>query len=275
MLVIGGKSDSSAMTVHAYNPTLNSWAQLVSNNAPGNRYHSAVVWTGTDLLLSAGMLAYNSYYYETYRYNPGTGNWSQHPQRMGRWGMTGVMAGNRMYSYSGVGSGTGAAVYQDMVYYDVGTNSWGSTTSGPSVRNMASVFAAGNLLFYFGGIERIAWDDSTAMGHAGFDVFDTTTQTWGQLATTSPLTPRSQMASAASSKTAFFFGGLLGNTVFGNGAAYTIANNSWASLPTQNAPSPRRCATGVWTGDSFVVWGGIDSAGNPQPNGAVLKNWVE
>src|SRR5262249_2128691 len=54
-----------------------------------------------------------------------------------------------------------------------------------------------------------------------------------------------------------------GDSCFGNcgtflntGGLYNAAADSWAAIPTTNAPSGRRRATGAYSGSEVVVWGG-------------------
>lgn len=49
---------------------------------------------------------------------------------------------------------------------------------------------------------------------------------------------------------------LEGGTLRPDGAIFSLAKNSWTLLPTTGAPSTRGGHPGVWTGDSFIVWGG-------------------
>ena len=51
-------------------------------------------------------------------------------------------------------------------------------------------------------------------------------------------------------------GGKNGSTPAAVGASYNPNDNSWTALPLTNAPAPRSYATGIWTGDRWLVWGG-------------------
>ena len=56
----------------------------------------------------------------------------------------------------------------------------------------------------------------------------------------------------------------LNGTIFGDGAIYTPATNSWTYLPAgaPNAPSVRYAHTAVWTGSRMIVWGGLTYGGS-------------
>ncbi|MEO1628111.1 MAG: hypothetical protein AAFV25_23380, partial [Bacteroidota bacterium] len=66
------------------------------------------------------------------------------------------------------------------------------------------------------------------------------------------------------------WGGLVSSgrgTVSNEGALYDIATDTWTSMSTINAPSPRRGFNSVWTGDKMIVWGG-----RPGGSGAFLTD---
>jgi N-acetylneuraminic acid mutarotase len=47
-----------------------------------------------------------------------------------------------------------------------------------------------------------------------------------------------------------------------NGGRYNPAADSWTTLPTTGAPSPRDSHTAVWTGSEMIVWGGASGFGS-------------
>ncbi len=53
------------------------------------------------------------------------------------------------------------------------------------------------------------------------------------------------------------FGGEGMGTSFADGARYCLAENTWATLPTQGAPASRTGHAMVWTGKEVIVWGGF------------------
>ena len=50
------------------------------------------------------------------------------------------------------------------------------------------------------------------------------------------------------------------STRYGTGARYNPVADTWTPLSTNNAPSPRTQAAGVWTGTELLVWGGVYEA---------------
>ncbi len=53
------------------------------------------------------------------------------------------------------------------------------------------------------------------------------------------------------------FGGEGMGTSFGDGARYCLAEDTWAMLPEEGAPSSRTGQAMVWTGKEMIVWGGF------------------
>ncbi len=53
------------------------------------------------------------------------------------------------------------------------------------------------------------------------------------------------------------FGGEGQGTSFGDGARYSLAEDTWAMLPSEGAPSSRTGHAAVWTGEEMIVWGGF------------------
>jgi N-acetylneuraminic acid mutarotase len=55
------------------------------------------------------------------------------------------------------------------------------------------------------------------------------------------------------------FGGYDGTAFLGDGAAYNPATDTWRTLATLGALSPRSNFVAVWTGQKLVIWGGNDN----------------
>ena len=46
--------------------------------------------------------------------------------------------------------------------------------------------------------------------------------------------------------------------LYGDGARYNPATDSWAPVAAAGAPDARRYHTAVWTGTEMIVWGGAN-----------------
>jgi hypothetical protein len=57
------------------------------------------------------------------------------------------------------------------------------------------------------------------------------------------------------------FGGEGMGTSFDDGARYCFADDTWAPLPPNGAPSSRTGHAAVWTGKEIIIWGGFGGAG--------------
>ncbi|MDB6121403.1 MAG: hypothetical protein JWQ71_396 [Pedosphaera sp.] len=53
------------------------------------------------------------------------------------------------------------------------------------------------------------------------------------------------------------FGGEGMGESFDDGARYNLAENTWAALPEEGAPSSRTSHSAVWTGREMIIWGGF------------------
>ena len=47
--------------------------------------------------------------------------------------------------------------------------------------------------------------------------------------------------------------------LYGDGARYNPATNSWTPVAGTGAPNARTYHTAVWTGTEMIVWGGVNS----------------
>ena len=53
------------------------------------------------------------------------------------------------------------------------------------------------------------------------------------------------------------WGGVNGTNIFNEGAIYDPITNTWQLTTLNNAPTPRKSHTAVWTGTKMIIWGGI------------------
>ena len=59
------------------------------------------------------------------------------------------------------------------------------------------------------------------------------------------------------------------STVLNTGGGYDPESDSWRSISTNGAPSPRSAHNAVWTGREMIVWGGwVGFGANPPTDGA-------
>ncbi len=78
----------------------------------------------------------------------------------------------------------------------------------------------------------------------------------------SPPTGRVHHTAAWTGTSLLVFGGStsLNGALVAGGARYTPSNDTWVLLPTSLAPSPREGAGSVWTGERWLIWGGLGAS---------------
>ncbi len=81
-------------------------------------------------------------------------------------------------------------------------------------------------------------------------------QSWEQRAT-ADIPGRGGASAIWTGKEMILFGGEGPGVSYDDGARYNFAEDSWQTLPMENAPSSRTGATAVWTGKEMIVWGGF------------------
>jgi hypothetical protein len=108
-------------------------------------------------------------------------------------------------------------------------------------------------------------------------ILDVEARTWRSIA---PHTARSAFAWTLTDTSLFVWGGASewgddvwrgrpdGATDVPGGAVYDPDDDTWTDVAVEGAPTGLRDAQAAWTGDSVVVWGGVDSDGRVVDSGA-------
>ena len=75
-------------------------------------------------------------------------------------------------------------------------------------------------------------------------------------------TARYDYAKAWTGREMIVWGGTTGGDsgTLNSGASYDPTTDTWAPLAFDDAPTPRRTLTSVWTGSAFIVWGGYSGS---------------
>ena len=120
------------------------------------------------------------------------------------------------------------------------------------------------------GKEMVVWGGSISQSGAGLTdggAYNPTTDTWRTIANDGAPSARRWSRPIWTGKEILFWGGADFTTtaeqvpVLGDGAAYNPSTDSWRSISTKNAPSPRCSHSAVWTGTEMLVWGGTKDGG--------------
>jgi len=155
MIVWGGSGDTINFffnTGGRYNPSTDSWMATSTANAPTPRNVHTAVWTGTQMIVWGGQVAYGPPNTGG-RYNPSTESWTDTSTANapeGRWFPTAVWTGSEMIVWGGqsdVPLNTGGR-------YNPNTNSWTATSIGnaPSARSgNTAVWTGSNMIVWGGG----------------------------------------------------------------------------------------------------------------------------
>jgi len=261
-VLILGQSRGATLLV-AYRPAENAWRRLPAAPPLARGYHAA--WTGRELIVWGSAVV---------AYNPSSGRWRRLP-RPPVGGSPEMMAwtGRDLVGWTGFG---GAAYRPD-------TNRWRrlppAPIGGPSVwtgREVVVVAGVHTLAFTSGtGWRRLArpperriwtsvvWDGKELLVVGGEQApriglaYDPRTNAWRKLA---PMeSGRRQAAAVWTGKRLLLWGGetgpLYSRVIPPHGLAYDPQADRWSPLP-QAPLSGRREPIGVWTGHSFIVWGG-------------------
>jgi Bacterial Ig domain len=214
------------------------------------RYWHSVVWTGSEMIVYGGMSSVGTVYGDGRRYDPATDTWSL-VSSIGAPGQrqshVAVWTGSEMVVWGGRADASGAR-------YDPVTDTWRpmSTAGAPAYRWSASVVWTGTQLIVWGG-------DGGGFALNSGGRYDPAGDAWTPLPT-APLAPRVFHAAAWTGSRTVVWGGYNGyiGQMYGDGARYDLATNSWLPVSAASAPNARFYHTAVWTGSEVVVWGGLN-----------------
>jgi N-acetylneuraminic acid mutarotase len=213
------------------------------------RYHHTAVWTGSEMIVFGGMSIVGTIYDDGSRYDPATDTWTL-VSRVGapsyRQAHVAVWTGKEMVIWGGRSDATGGR-------YDPVTDTWKptGTIGAPSPRWDATVVWTGKEMLVWGG------QGGGTLNTGGR--YDPKADRWTAMAT-APLAGRAYQAVVWTGKEMVVWGGYDGfiGRMYGDGARYNPATNTWKPVRDAGAPNARFYHTGVWTGKEMIVWGGIN-----------------
>jgi Kelch motif len=239
----------------AYNPRANHWRRL-----PGSPLlsihdgYGIVAWTGRELIGWGGGCCGDAFS-DGVAYNPTTNRWralaptplagDQHP--LGAW------TGRELVLFvSNVNPATGKpwpARLARAASYNAATDTWRRIAPLPGPRGGASAVWDGREILVVGGA---AGRSAARVGFA----YNPATNHWRRL----PPMDSGRIGAAAvwTGSRLLVWGGTTspgGKAVPRHGAAYDPRTNRWSTLP-QAPLAGRLQPTAVWTGRSFITWGG-------------------
>jgi N-acetylneuraminic acid mutarotase len=277
MILWSGYSDATGWANDGalYDPATNTWSPLPATDPPIGRTRSPAAWTGTDMIFWSGWSGATMLAATGATWSPGDAAWDllPNPGVVARRFHGGVWTGARFVLWGG--EGAGGAKLNTGSRYDPGADGWmpTTTTGAPTGRySHAMVWVDGaSRVVVWGGLA-----NDGGFGDSGRDTgarYDPVGDAWTATAD-GPLAARFEMAAVGTTDEMIVFGGRANDDgaapVFGDGARYDPASDTWTALPTAGAPSARYLPTAVWTGTSFIVFGGLNDADSVVAGGAML-----
>ncbi len=272
MIVWGGFNEFIRDLGARYHPSNDVWTVTPPTGERSERRGHSAIWTGTEVLVWGGFDG-ERFVNTGGRYVPSANAWTPLPTNnapSARAAHSAVWTGTEMIIWGGSGPGflnTGAR-------FNPATGTWSplSTTGAPTPRNNHAAVWDGTRLIVWGGF------DGSFLNNGGR--YNPVNNTWVGLSAAGAPAARSG-ASAVWTGTEMLVWGGVGGTLasqvpLSTGARYLASANSWAALPTSNAPAARTGHRAVWTGDELLVWGGTDLTTNLGSGGRyqrTLNQW--
>ena len=235
-----------------------SWVPMASSIVPDPRSGQTGLWTGSVMIIWG-----NEYSGSGGRYDPATDTWqptslTNLPVLGGNY--TAIWADGVMIVWGGRGPGydlnSGAR-------YDPLADTWSpiSTVGAPAPRSEHVAVWTGNKMIVWGGFTFLP--PSVRFFNDG-GVYDPVLDRWSPMSTIGAPLQRIEATAVWTGTRMLVWGGVTGpasSTQLNTGAAYDPVSDKWTPMSTTGAPASRFGATGVWTGQDFIVWGGQALAG--------------
>ena len=255
-----------------YDPRADSW-RLIPAHPYGNEYAYATVWTGEEMIIAAGIDYSGKNPPRGAAYNPTSNTWrdiTSSPEAPPDW-TNAVWAGHEMIVWGGGGGCEGCPPWSGGFAYNPSTDVWRELPKAP-IADRADFEAV------WTGQELIVWGGQGGpYGRSDGAAYDPRTNTWRTI-TDGPLDPRYWASAVWTGKEVVIWGGYNfdapkdAQSVFGDGAAYNPATDSWHDLPA--SPLDPRCDhSGIWAETRMILWGGTEHCGSMGPrdsDGAVF-----
>ncbi len=180
----------------------------------------------------------------------------------GRFVHTAVWTGEKMIVWGGdAGMVSSEPTLGNGGVYDPVSNRWSSvaTAGAPTARELATAVWTGSEMIVWGGLKDNAMSPPSTFNGGG--IYDPQANSWKQLSTSGAPSARFGHTAVWTGSEMIVWGGvtpLINGGGMNSGGIYDPAMNTWRTVSTLNAPSPRGFHTAVWTGSRMIVWGGDD-----------------
>jgi N-acetylneuraminic acid mutarotase len=280
MIIWGGFGGANGEAVNhndgaRYNPASDTWKPVATKNAPDARFDFPAVWTGREMLVWGGYTDSHSRYQGGHadahvntggRYDPSSDSWKSitaqgAPSK--RCGHTLVWTGKEMIVWGG---GNTTKALNDGGRYSPARDSWKpvGTDGAPSPR--------ANHVAVWTGKEMIVWGGTAREPQAQSDYYENgarynpETDAWKPISTVGAPKGRVNATAVWTGTEMIVWGGVNdaqagsvndSGRYVGSGARYNPATDTWTEMTATGAP-PARLASGVWTGEGLLTFGGYN-----------------
>ncbi len=257
----------------AYDPATDSWAALSTTNQPPARSAHTAVWTGSKMIVWGGSID-SSIQAGGGIYDPKADSWA-----------TVATSGSpkKRQLHSAVWTGSSMLVFggTDFVdWFDDGGalsldpapgGSWKDIQSAgaPAKRQSATGVWTGSSMLVWGG-----WTGGPYLDTGGLlNPSASGGGKWTATSLTDAPSERSEHVGVWGNHELIVWGGCNGDqcgNVLADGGRFTpdSSGGKWTSFTAQDGLSAAHGATGVYTGDSIIVWGGTGATGDAVATGA-------
>ena len=247
MVIWGGDFSSLLNTGGRYDPSTDTWQPTSTSNAPSPRYYHSAVWTGAEMIVWGGGGGGGT----GGRYNPSTDTWGAvstvNAPPVGQ----AVWTGTSMLVLSPDATTSGRR-------YDPASNVW-----TPMSRSGAPELSRSNATVVWAGSEMILWGGHPSAGGGDLNTggrYNPSTDSWTLTSTLNAPSARSRHVAVWTGSRMVIWGGYIASAYLdvASGGRYDPASDSWTPTSESSAPSPRISHKAVWTGNSMIVWGGLN-----------------
>jgi N-acetylneuraminic acid mutarotase len=263
LVVWGGTDSSSNQSGGVYDPSNDTWTATSLTGAPAGRVYATAVWTGQRMVVWGGQANNGDRLASGGRYDPATNTWTPTssggplPPSSSTVDSAAVWTGNEMLVWGGLESNVGWR-------YNLALDHWApmSSVGAPSARVGHSADWTGQSMVILGG--------NTGSVITG-GRYDPISDTWQPTTSVAAPVQRYGAAHAWTGSVVVIWSGRTlgpgGQEYSASGARYDPAGDTWLTMSGTGVPGPRSNARAVWTGDRFVVWGGLYFSGDLNTGG--------
>jgi ankyrin repeat protein/N-acetylneuraminic acid mutarotase len=173
-----------------------------------------------------------------------------------------VWTGTEMVVFGGEGMGTS---FDDGARYCLAEDTWAllPQKGAPSSRTGHAMVWTGKEVIIWGGFAGLRGDNTN---HNDGARYNPSTDTWKPVTTRNAPSARFDFPAVWTGKEMLVWGGYTDNqsryqgahadAYLNTGGRYNPSTDTWKTMATSGAPSPRSFHTLVWTGKEMILWGG-------------------